>query len=144
MKPQIQTIRDIELPLPAQDDNALLTYIAIFIVVSVMLGVLYYRRARHARYKALRSLKHLARSLHKGSANPCRCAFEIAALLQHGLNLTRVSAKTGCPASLCEHRQRWQSFVDRLDAARYSTAPISDSTLVQLIAEAQFWIKRWP
>jgi hypothetical protein len=144
MPPESQTIRDIELPLIAQDDTGLLFFVAVTLVFFAIVGILLYVRRRSARVKALRAVKRLSRQRLTESVDHQACAFEIASLLRHGLNLRQVSAGVILPDPLREYRPRWRLFVDNLDTARYTPSPVTIDTLQWLFRDAEFWLKRWP
>ena len=144
MQPTTQTIRDIELPMLAQDEHTLLIFGVIAFSLFVVYGAIVYHRSRSKRFQAVRALRRLARALQAQSINNQSCAYEVASLMQRGLNLSRIAESTFFPPSLSEHRNRWQSFVTSLDQARYAAKPFPISSLNQLLFEAEYWLKRWP
>jgi len=144
MQADIEIIRDIELQIPVQDNNTLLITVVVLLFTMGIISIVAYRRSRGRRNIAVRSVKRLARAHQSGSISNNACAYEIAALMQHGLNLTQVSAGTSFPESLTGQRSRWYSFVNRLDQARYTMASIPASSMKQLLRDAEFWLRRWP
>lgn len=139
-----QTIFDIEMTLPVQADYTIPVVVGTLLSLIVLWALYAYHRSRTRRFKALQALKHLARSLQAESLSNKNCAYEIAAQIQYALNFTQVSNNTPFPESLTRHHQRWHAFLRLLDKARYAPAAVSNTSLNQLLHEAEFWLRRWP
>lgn len=116
--------------------------ITITVVVSALL-VIRYLVIRY-RYPAMQTLSSVHNAWTGNRTDNRATAFQLAAALRDGLSLNRLSHTTPLPDNLQQHQDRWQSFIQLLDKARYSAAPCSIETLRQLFSDARFWLQRWP
>lgn len=141
---KLQGILDIEPPLLPPEAGAE-TILAMLLAAAVaILALLLWRRARSPRARARRGLAGLRSSHIQARIDARSAAFQLAALLRAGLGVAQIDRATPLPARLESHRQRWQSFLDELGDARYTRTPCSDDRLAALLAEAHFWLRRWP
>ena len=137
-------ILDIVLPLaPIGSGLGLYTIIAIIVLLSaVVIGMGYYWWQK-PRQRCRRELGKLLHHHNDGHINNHEAVFRLAEILRERLHCHQLSSKTTLPMRLQGYQSRWCTFVNELDAARYSGANIEDAMLGRLTNETRFWLGRW-
>jgi hypothetical protein len=142
---RLNGIADIAPPLlPAESNTALVMLILAASVIVLLLLLLTWRRFHSRRGQARRQLRACQANHNARQISNRHAAYEIAAILRHGLGLQQISRATPLPPRIHAQGQRWQTFIQSLHAARYVPADCPDQQLAQLFAEATFWLRRWP
>lgn|GEM_PF-5678711 len=135
---------DVELPAPeALAAVELLPWLAL-VALLLLAGWLLWWWLYSPRGLAHRRLRQLARIARDGELAPRDVALHLAHALRQGLGLSRLSPRTPAPALPAELACRWQDFVLRLEAARFAPGGCPPENLRALLAEAAFWLRRWP
>lgn len=137
-------ILDIALPLAPLDNGiGLYPMLAItLLLIGVLTGVAYLWWTRPRQY-CRRQLDAVLQQYESGYLDSHQIAFGLAAILRQRLHCQQLSRYTPLPAHLHNDQLRWQTFIDELDAARYSAADIDPPALGRLSRETRFWIGRW-
>jgi hypothetical protein len=150
MKSQPTTLNgilDIEPPLaPGQDymdlTSITFTLLLFFLLLSLAYGI--FRWYFSPRAKAKRQLKVMLRDIKQQRLNSHQVGFNLATILCHSLGLAGITQRSLLPDSLAPHRERWESFIHRLSATRFSAMEMDNSELASLVEDAGFWLRRWP
>lgn len=137
-------ILDIALPLaPLDSGPGLYTSIAIIVLLSGIVAGMGYYWWQTPRQRYLRELGKLLHKHNHGHINNHQTVFMLAEILRGRLNQHQLSATTPLPGNLSGDKSRWCTFINELDAARYSCGNINDAMLDRLSNETRFWLGRW-
>lgn len=136
-------ILDIALPLaPVDSGPGLYAIIAMIVLLSAaVIGAGYYWWQRPGQ-RCRRELGKLLHHHNDGHINNHEAVFRLAEILRECLHCQQLSSRTSLPMSLQGYQSRWCTFVNELDAARYSGADIEDAMLDRLANETRFWLGR--
>jgi hypothetical protein len=138
-------ILDIQPPLPPADSSSMPLILTLSAVILLLLAIAGIWRYRHSlRAQARRRLALLKHEYQAQQYDDKYTAFQLATILRTGLRQQQLSTDTLLPAGIDQYRQRWNDFIGKLDAARYSANGCNESTLEAIFTEAEFWLRRWP
>lgn len=137
-------ILDIALPLaPLDSGMGVYTIVAItLLIIGMLMGMAYLWWTR-PRQLCRRQLVEALQQYENGHITAHQTAFRLAEILRQRLRCRQLSRHMQLPTHLHSYQVRWQSFIDELDAARYSAADIDQHALGRLSSETTFWIGRW-
>lgn len=138
-----QGLIDIEAPPMPADGNSLVLSIVAVSIVAVILVFLFQNQRKSLRYQTRRKLRNQQRLYFQNPSDSHVVAFQIADTLRTGLGITRLAVTTRLPASLAAEQNRWNSFIETLDCARYTLKTCTNSEIDTLFSDAIFWIKKW-
>ena len=135
---------DVELPPPqalaAADLLSWLALVGALVVVSWLL----WRFLFSPRGLARRRLRALRRDCRARRLAPREAVLRLALALHLGLGLPRLSPRHPQPALPMTLAERWHTFMQALEAARFAPSDCDEATVQALFAEADFWLRRWP
>jgi len=144
----LEGIRDIAPPaIPWQVvwENAAPGIIVLGLFVLISFGILLHfiwRRYFSSVGQARRRLNALQQAHHTKILDSHQTAFQLSEILRETFRLTQLSTQTPLPEKLGAHKDRWRAFIEHLATARYARP--EDTRLSELLADAQFWLGRWP
>lgn len=137
-------ILDIALPLaPVDSGLGFYTIIAIIVLLSGIVIGIGYSWWKNPRQRCRRKLGKLLHHHEDGHINAHEAVFRLADILRERIHCHQLSGKTGLPMHLQRYQSRWGTFINELDAARYSGAEIEAPVLDRLASETRFWLGRW-
>jgi hypothetical protein len=137
-------ILDIALPLaPADSGWGIFTVIAIIIVLSGIVIGIGYGWWETPRQRCRRELGKLLHQYKDGHINAHEAIFRLAEILRERLNYHKLSGEAELPMHLQRHQSRWCTFINELDAARYSGEELEEPVFDRLANETRFWLGRW-
>lgn len=137
-------ILDITLPLAPLDSGwGLYTSIAIIVLLSGIVIGIGYSWWKKPRQRCRRELGKLLHQHKDGHINAHEAVFRLAEILRERMHRQQLSSKADLPMHLQRYQSRWCTFVNELDAARYSGAAIEEPVFGRLASEASFWLGRW-
>ena len=137
-------ILDIVLPLaPVDDGIGVYSLIAMIVLLSGIVIAIGYRWWQKPRQRCRRELGRLLHQYSDGHINSRAAVFWLAEILRKRMHCHQLSSKTGLPVHLQVYQSRWYTFIEELDAARYSGTDIEEAVLGRLTGETSFWLGRW-
>jgi hypothetical protein len=136
---------DIISPLAPQPSAESSTWLVVTIVAVFALTVWgIWRWYRSERQQTIRQLKKL-RGAYKAQELPAReVTYWLAAFLKRRLRINHLSPVIALPDVLATEQYRWEEFLQRLHAMRYGPRSYSEQDISILLAEAKYWMRRWP
>jgi len=131
-------------PLPAPQINwEPVLFSAIGLLIILLVAIFFY-----ARYRSTRGItKHKLRILHfefeKQQIGSHDTAFQLANIMQQGLRLHALSHATELPKQLEAHQARWNTFIQNLCNARYSSHEYPKNEMQLLFSDVKFFVGLW-
>ena len=136
-----QGIIDIITPV-IPEGNVVSIVLLSFLLVSILIIILYlWRMYMTPRGKARRRLKKLQRQCRHATEIDNKIIFQLADIVKSGLGLTCLTQQVSLPIKKQNQDQHWVSFIQQLDAARYSPDRLTQAALRQLMLDAKRGLK---
>lgn len=133
----------LDIIVPDIPESGVLTAVLMLVLLTGVCIASFYlwQMFATAKGRARRRLSKLINKKSDASKSNIITAFEIADTVRDGLGLRCLSANKILPDKVSVQDPLWQSFVQRLDKARYSAGSISRKELAQLMSDARHWLK---
>ena len=136
-----QGIIDIIVPVIPESD--VISIMTIIVVAIIILASLLYLWRMYMTPKGM-AKRRLANLLHQNSSdmnNNKNSVYQLADVLKQGLGLTCLTQTTTSPVKTQRRDPSWNTFVQRLDSARYSANDLTHEALLRLMLDAKRWLK---
>ncbi|KPJ91212.1 MAG: hypothetical protein AMJ53_12105 [Gammaproteobacteria bacterium SG8_11] len=134
------------IPMTAEPSSTWLVVIVtvcVAVLSAVLIG-LFWRWYGSARRQTMRRLKRLNTAYRNQLVSSRDVSYWLAYLFKQHLKTNQLAPGIRLPASLTSEQSRWDSFMQRLHDTRYAPLIIGDQDIRGLIAEAEYWFRRYP
>lgn len=133
------------IPLVTENSDPWLTIILVAFAALLILVIWLVRRWYHSeRLQSLRGLSRLRAALQAGELSPREVSYWLADFIKRRTRISYLSPEVTPSTVLANERPRWEQFMRRLHEARYAPSSGAEQNIVSLLAEAKYWLRRWP
>jgi len=140
---KLNGILNIE-PLPAPQINwEPLLFSAIGLLAILVIAVLIYARYFSARGITKQKIRKLNCNFEQLQIDSHNVAFQLAHIMQQNLRIHTLSQTTKLPKQLESHQARWDSFIQHLCIARYSSNEYPIKKMRILFSDVEFFLGHW-
>jgi len=131
-------------PLPAPQINwEPLLFSTLGLLAILVVAIIFYTRYRSTRGITKHKLRILHIKFKKQQISSHDTAFQLASIMQQGLRLHALSHATRLPKQLEAHQARWNTFIQNLCNARYSSHEYSKNEMQLLFSDVKFFVGQW-
>ena len=138
-------IYDIQPPAtPVQ--NSLDIFLQIFIVCIFVAAILFIILKKYYSQKNIlkRNIKLLHADFLKNKINDRDFIFQLASLLQNGLQLQNINKHIELPEPISKYKAKWDIFSTKMSDYRYQKTGYDKTKIAGLTQECLFWVHIWP
>jgi hypothetical protein len=126
----------------AESSDAWLVIIAVVAIAFVIFS--FWRWYRSERQQSIRRLNRLRSAFQADELSPREVSYWLAALLKRQLCINHLAPGVALPFAAATEQSRWAAFMLRLHESRYAPNAGKDQDALSLLAEAKYWMRRWP
>ena len=132
-------------PLPVPHSNWE-SFIFSVITLLIILGFAFFIYARYfsARGEYQKKLKQLHYKFEQKQISCHDTAFQLANITQQAIRVHSLSQATELPKQLKSHQARWNTFIQHICSARYSSIEYPDERMQVLFSDVKFFLRLWP
>lgn len=142
---KLDTIADIEYPLPPMDPGWDPLWLSIIVIISLCMAAWMFNYWRHQpRQTCLQRLSRLQQQHRRAHIDCHTVIFRLSDILRTRFNCTYVSAGLTLSPQIQQYQHRWLSFSRNMNTLRYSGESLNAAKVSAVLDESRFWLKAWP